>query len=81
MGEHGSEIAAIEMEGRVAAAWKKISGGLADLASVIEDVLEPKQSDLFPLDSGAVMTDVRTVLNETERRMARVAEHAGGGTR
>lgn len=71
-------IAAIEMEGRIASAWKKLSGGLKELGEVLEDVIEPDQPELFPLDSSGIVSDVSTVLDETGRRLNRLTERAAG---
>ncbi len=67
------KIAAIEMDGRIGAAWKKVSNGLQELSTIYDEVAEPKQSDLFPLDVSGVVDSLQIVICETKRLVKRLA--------
>ena len=64
-----TEIVRLETTGEIARGWKAIAGGLAIVNKVIDDLLDPDQSDLFPLDPSDFAEEISQVLDETARRV------------
>lgn len=64
-----AEIVRIETRGEIARGWKAIAGGLALVNKVIDEIVDPQQADLFPLDPAEFADDLNQVLEETTRRV------------